>query len=112
MALRGDGLVTQPSGGTSWPPSTLATATPGDSREPRGVKPECRTRAVHRRPAALGLAGFALATMVLSFINVGILATGRPPVVFGLALAYGGIVQLLAGMWACGSRTTRSPPSH
>ena len=51
-------------------------------------------------PAALGLAGFALSTMVLSVINVGIVSTKALPVVLGLALAYGGIVQLLAGMWA------------
>jgi succinate-acetate transporter protein len=51
-------------------------------------------------PAALGLAGFALSTMVLSFINAGILPQKDAPVVLGLALAYGGIVQLLAGMWA------------
>jgi succinate-acetate transporter protein len=51
-------------------------------------------------PAALGLAGFALSTMALSFINVGVLDTVDLPVVLGLALAYGGLVQLLAGMWA------------
>jgi len=51
-------------------------------------------------PAALGLAGFALSTMVLSFINTGILPQKDAPVVLGLALAYGGLVQLLAGMWA------------
>jgi succinate-acetate transporter protein len=51
-------------------------------------------------PAALGLAAFALSTMVLSFINAGILPQTDAPVVLGLALAYGGIVQLLAGMWA------------
>ena len=51
-------------------------------------------------PAALGLAAFALSTMVLSFINAGILPQKDAPVVLGLALAYGGIVQLLAGMWA------------
>lgn len=51
-------------------------------------------------PAALGLAGFALATMVLSVVNVGLLPQADAPVALGLALAYGGIVQLLAGMWA------------
>ena len=38
--------------------------------------------------------------MVLSFINVGVLDDASLPVALGLALAYGGIVQLLAGMWA------------
>ena len=51
-------------------------------------------------PAPLGLAGFALSTMVLSFINVGVMPTADLPVALALALAYGGIVQLLAGMWA------------
>jgi succinate-acetate transporter protein len=51
-------------------------------------------------PAALGLAAFALTTMCLSFLNAGILPSADLPVVLGLALAYGGLVQLLAGMWA------------
>ena len=38
--------------------------------------------------------------MALSFINVGVLSDVDLPVVLGLALAYGGLVQLLAGMWA------------
>jgi uncharacterized protein len=50
-------------------------------------------------PAPLGLAGFALTTFVLSFFNAGLLEEGGEPVVFGLALAYGGLAQLLAGMW-------------
>jgi hypothetical protein len=50
-------------------------------------------------PAPLGLAGFALTTFVLSMVNSGLVGEGVEPVVFGLALAYGGIAQLLAGMW-------------
>lgn len=50
-------------------------------------------------PAPLGLAAFALTTFVLSFFNAGLLNEGGEPIVFGLALAYGGIAQLLAGMW-------------
>ncbi len=38
--------------------------------------------------------------MVLSVINVGLLPKTDMPVALGLALAYGGGVQLLAGMWA------------
>lgn len=48
-------------------------------------------------PAPLGLAGFALTTFVLSFVNTGLFKV--EPVVFGLALAYGGIGQFAAGMW-------------
>jgi hypothetical protein len=50
-------------------------------------------------PAPLGLAGFALTTFVLSCFNSGLLDAGGTGVVLGLALAYGGLAQLLAGMW-------------
>src|SRR5829696_7143329 len=49
--------------------------------------------------APLGLAAFALTTFVLSFFNAGIVSDAGEPVVLGLALAYGGLAQLLAGMW-------------
>jgi uncharacterized protein len=50
-------------------------------------------------PGPLGLAAFALTTFVLSMFNAGLLSDGGEPVVFGLALAYGGVAQVLAGMW-------------
>jgi uncharacterized protein len=50
-------------------------------------------------PAPLGLAAFALTTFVLSFFNAGILSHSGEAVVLGVALAYGGIAQVLAGMW-------------
>ena len=50
-------------------------------------------------PAALGLAGFAMTTFVLSMFNAGLVGKAGEPVVLGLALAYGGVAQLLAGMW-------------
>src|SRR4051794_20564222 len=50
-------------------------------------------------PAPLGVAAFALTTFVLSFFNAGIVSDGGEPIVLGLALAYGGFAQLLAGMW-------------
>ncbi len=50
-------------------------------------------------PAPLGLAAFALTTFVLSAVNAGWLPATAEPVVFGLALAYGGIVQVAAGIW-------------
>ncbi len=49
-------------------------------------------------PGPLGLAAFALSTFVLSLYNAGILEGGKP-VVVGLALFYGGLAQMLAGMW-------------
>ena len=48
-------------------------------------------------PAPLGLGAFALTTFVLSVINTDMVKA--EPVVFGLALAYGGIAQFAAGMW-------------
>lgn len=50
-------------------------------------------------PAPLGLAGFAMTTFVLSMFNADLVSAGGEPVVFGLAFAYGGLAQLLAGMW-------------
>ena len=50
-------------------------------------------------PAPLGLAAFALTTFMLSLINAGLINAKAEPVVFGLALAYGGIGQFAAGMW-------------
>src|SRR3954452_3839348 len=50
-------------------------------------------------PAPLGLAAFALTTFVLSFFNANLVSDAGEPIVLGLALAYGGIAQLLAGMW-------------
>ena len=47
-------------------------------------------------PAPLGLAAFALTTFILSGHN----ATFIPDIIWvGLALFYGGLTQLLAGMW-------------
>lgn len=50
-------------------------------------------------PGPLGLAGFAMTTFVLSMFNANFVGKPGEPVVLGLALAYGGIAQLLAGMW-------------
>jgi succinate-acetate transporter protein len=50
-------------------------------------------------PGPLGLGAFALTTFVLSMFNADLVAAPGKPVVLGLALAYGGIAQLLAGMW-------------
>ncbi len=50
-------------------------------------------------PGPLGLGAFAMTTFVLSMFTSNIVDEKNTPVVLGLALAYGGIVQLLAGMW-------------
>jgi uncharacterized protein len=50
-------------------------------------------------PGPLGLAGFAGTTFVLSAVNAGLVSSSIEPVVLPLALFYGGLAQLLAGMW-------------
>jgi uncharacterized protein len=50
-------------------------------------------------PAPLGLAAFAATTFFLSTVNTNMLGASAQTTVLGLALAYGGLAQLLAGMW-------------
>jgi len=50
-------------------------------------------------PAPLGLSAFALTTFVLSLINLRTRGVNEPNLVVASAYAYGGLVQLLAGMW-------------
>jgi succinate-acetate transporter protein len=57
------------------------------------------TKPVTADPGPLGLAAFALTTFVLSMFNSGLMNDKGLPIVLGLALAYGGAAQLLAGMW-------------
>lgn len=49
-------------------------------------------------PAPLGLAGFALTTVLLSGVNAGRIGTGALTFV-GMAIFYGGLGQFCAGMW-------------
>ncbi len=50
-------------------------------------------------PAPLGLAAFALTTFLLSAVNAGWANNTSTLQWLGYALAYGGLCQLLAGMW-------------
>lgn len=50
-------------------------------------------------PGPLGLAAFALTTFVLSCKNAGLLPDSVGDVFLTLGLFYGGLAQLLAGMW-------------
>ncbi|WP_327070972.1 MULTISPECIES: acetate uptake transporter [unclassified Kitasatospora] len=50
-------------------------------------------------PGALGLAAFAMTTFVLSCFNAGLVSQSVITVVLPLAFFYGGLVQILAGMW-------------
>ncbi|WP_307865378.1 acetate uptake transporter [Streptomyces montanisoli] len=77
----------------------MASAEPktaaGDARPPA---PPASTETI-ADPGALGLAGFAMTTFVLSAFNAGLLSDTLETVVLPLALFYGGLAQLLAGMW-------------
>jgi uncharacterized protein len=50
-------------------------------------------------PAALGLAGFALTTFLLSAKNAGWMTHATGSAWLGYAFAYGGLAQFMAGMW-------------
>ncbi|MGD0830182.1 MAG: acetate uptake transporter [Terracidiphilus sp.] len=55
-------------------------------------------KAAFANPAPLGLIGFGLTTVILSLINAGILPKGGEPAILPLAFAFGGLIQMLAGL--------------
>lgn len=50
-------------------------------------------------PAPLGLFAFALSAFILGCIQMEVRGVNQPNIIVGTAIAYGGVVQLLAGMW-------------
>ena len=56
-------------------------------------------------PAPLGLAAFAMTTFALSIANTNVWGAGAFAAL-GLALVYGGLAQLLAGMWEFARKNT------
>lgn len=64
------------------------------------------TTAPEANPAALGLVGFGLTTVLLSLINAGILPAAGESVVIPLAIAYGGTIRIIAGLLEVRSRNT------
>lgn len=84
----------------STPPTALQT--PAAAQEPD----EAAAAVPFADPAPLGLAAFALTTFILSFVNAGLLPVSVEPVVFGLALFYGGLAQFAAGIWEFANRNT------
>lgn len=65
------------------------------------LQPGLAPAASHKfaNPAPLGLSAFALTTFVLSMANARAQGVRTPNVVVGLAFFYGGLVQLIAGIW-------------
>ncbi len=80
--------------------STITDHQPSQPREfdLTAVAPAVLEARVIADPAALGLGAFALTTFVLSLANSGIVG-GAGAAVLGIALFYGGLAQLAAGMW-------------
>ena len=67
---------------------------------PRPIRPG--GRAVGWTPAdpgPLGLTAFATTTFILSMINANLVSGTALPIMLGQALAFGGIAQLVAGIW-------------
>src|SRR3954447_3398428 len=60
--------------------------------------PETATAAPTANPAALGLVGFGMTTVLLSLVNAGVLPAGGEGVVIPMALAYGGLIPIIAGL--------------
>jgi succinate-acetate transporter protein len=50
-------------------------------------------------PGPLGLAAFAATTFALSMVNSQLVSVGSEVIAVTLALAYGGIAQMIAGIW-------------
>lgn len=73
----------------------LSPAVPATSTAPAVQQPGLAD------PVPVGIAGFGMTTFVLSCVNAGFFGgAAAAPMVLGLAIFYGGVVQLLAGMWA------------
>jgi succinate-acetate transporter protein len=50
-------------------------------------------------PAPLGLAGFGMTTLLLNLVNAEIIKTSDIGIVLPMGLFFGGLTQLLVGMW-------------
>ena len=57
-------------------------------------------------PGPLGLSAFALTTLVLSVMNANIISAGNTTFIIALAVFYGGLGQLLAGIWEMRNNNT------
>jgi uncharacterized protein len=72
---------------------------PVPAAQPTGVAVPAAPLSGIADPAPLGLAAFALTTFLLSAINAGWAKSSTGFDWWGFAIAYGGLCQLLAGMW-------------
>lgn len=70
----------------------------GQTARERAAEPVV-TRPITADPGPLGLGAFALTTFMLSMYNAHLVTQLGLKTVIAVALAYGGLAQLLAGMW-------------
>jgi hypothetical protein len=71
----------------------------GNSFQQHAAQAPAPTHRKFANPAPLGLCGFALTTFVLSLINMQTRGIITPNIVVASAFGYGGLAQLLSGMW-------------
>ena len=71
---------------------------PAAASSPVPANPSTATGIVWGNSAPLAFAGFATTTFMLSMINANLVNFGTLPVVFGVAFAFGGLTQLIAGV--------------
>lgn len=69
-----------------------------DHAAARQASPPAAAAAAWGNSAPLALAAFAVTTFMLSMVNAGLVDKGTEPVVFGVALMFGGLTQLIAGV--------------
>ena len=50
-------------------------------------------------PAPVGLIALALTTLIFNLFNTGLLSRAGEPIVLALAVVYGGVIELGAGVW-------------
>ena len=50
-------------------------------------------------PAPLGLMGFGMTTVLLNLHNAGLIGDTSMGIIFSMGIFYGGMAQILAGMW-------------
>lgn len=75
----------------------MATVVAHPSAQPE-AKPEAQPSGAWGNSAPLGLAAFAVTTFMLSVVNAKLMPAAIAPAVFGVALMYGGLTQLIAGV--------------
>jgi uncharacterized protein len=79
--------------------AAIAPGAAGTPQRDEAVSTPASVSAGFADPGPLGLAAFAGTTFFLSTVNAGLLPKSVEAGVFGLAFFYGGLAQVLAGMW-------------